>query len=104
MLNGQLYWNAPAMIAYMQASPDFNQLIALKHVSSYVHGDLHFENILIDPKAQKFKLVDPRGYRYCDVYYDFGKLSHSLNGKYDFLHEDKFELILMGLCLILTIL
>lgn len=92
VLNGRLYWNAPAIIACMQASPAFNRLITPKHVSSYVHGDLHFENILIDLGNQKFKLVDPRGYCHCDAYYDFGKLSHSLNGKYDFLHKDKFDL------------
>ena len=92
ILNGQSYWNAPAMITYMQASPVFNRLIMPQHVSAYVHGDLHLENILIDTGAQNFKLVDPRGYQHCDVYYDFGKLSHSLNGKYDFLHQDKFRL------------
>jgi hypothetical protein len=63
-----------------------------------IHGDLHFQNILVDdrlPKRTRFMLIDPRGFFRAaykpgvgDIAYDFGKLLHSAHGYYDFLHTD----------------
>ncbi|MCA1625968.1 MAG: aminoglycoside phosphotransferase family protein [Acidobacteria bacterium] len=62
-----------------------------------IHGDLHFDNILVDdrlPKRLNVILIDPRGFShpgYCsgvgDIAYDIGKLLHSANGYYDFIHS-----------------
>jgi hypothetical protein len=52
-------------------------------VGRWSHSDLHFSNILIDRENDTFICIDPRGYDYCDPYYDFGKLWHSVNGKYE---------------------
>ena len=59
-----------------------------------IHGDLHFQNILVYSENDKgFMLVDPRGELYgSDLYYDMGKLWHSFHGKYDFIHSDQFRL------------
>lgn len=62
-----------------------------------IHGDYFFANILYDPTADIIKLIDPRGdfggYGiYGDTNYDLAKLAHSVDGKYDFIVEDLFEL------------
>lgn len=62
-----------------------------------IHGDLCFSNIMIDSNFSFIKLIDPRGRfgRY-DIYgdqrYDIAKLFHSVDGKYDFIIKDKFNL------------
>ena len=59
-----------------------------------IHGDLHFQNILIDfGNKRKFVLADPRGeLGGSDIYYDLGKLWHSCNALYDFIHTDMFDI------------
>ena len=54
--------------------------------------DLHFSNVLIDEINDDFVLIDPRGYDYCDYYYDFGKLWHSVNGKYEMVANNLWEI------------
>jgi FixJ family two-component response regulator len=61
-----------------------------------MHGDLHFQNILVERRVGKvgrLKLIDPRGYRrqgyppgVGDPAYDMGKVLHSCHGYYDFIH------------------
>ena len=55
------------------------------------HSDLHFSNILVDLNKDNFILVDPRGYQFCDYYYDFGKIWHSVEGKYELIADGLFE-------------
>lgn len=59
-----------------------------------IHGDLHFQNILLSNETDTgFILVDPRGeHSGSDIYYDMGKIFHSIHGKYDFIHSDQFRL------------
>lgn len=64
-----------------------------------MHGDLCFSNILYDSRADKIKVIDPRGYIvereytcYGDVRYDYAKLMHSIVGKYDMIISQKFLL------------
>jgi len=62
-----------------------------------IHGDLHFDNILVDDRLKRheaFRLVDPRGFQrqgyrpgVGDPAYDFGKLLHSAHGYYDLIHK-----------------
>lgn len=68
-------------------------------VGRWSHSDLHFSNVLIDRTNDTFVMIDPRGYDFCDYYYDFGKMWHSVNGKYEMissreflLDEDSFQL------------
>ena len=60
-------------------------------VGRWSHSDLHFSNILIDRDKDDFVLIDPRGYNFCEYYYDFGKLWHSVNGKYELIAARKFD-------------
>lgn len=62
-----------------------------------IHGDLCFSNILIDDKLNFIKLIDPRGkFGEFDIFgdqrYDIAKLYHSIDGKYDYIIKDMFEL------------
>ena len=61
-----------------------------------IHGDLCFSNIMIDNNFSFIKLIDPRGkFGKFDIYgdqrYEFAKLLHSVEGKYDFIIKDLFE-------------
>lgn len=66
-------------------------LIEPDFIGRWSHSDLHFSNILIDIKNDSFKLIDPRGYDCCDPHYDFGKIWHSVNGKYEMVANDMFD-------------
>lgn len=68
-----------------------------KEELNIIHGDYFFANILYDPIADIVKLIDPRGdfggYGiYGDSNYDLAKLAHSVDGMYDFIVEDLFQL------------
>lgn len=61
-----------------------------------IHGDLCFANIMIDNNFSFIKVIDPRGkFGKYDIYGDFryelAKLFHSIDGKYDFIIKDLFE-------------
>lgn len=62
-----------------------------------IHGDYFFANILFEPNTNIVRLIDPRGDFggfgiYGDNRYEMAKLSHSIEGKYDFIVEDLFSL------------
>jgi hypothetical protein len=62
------------------------------------HGDPCFSNILYSKTNQFLKLIDPRGADreddlYTDPYYDVAKLSHSVQGEYDFINQDMFDVV-----------
>ena len=61
-----------------------------------VHGDLHFDNILVklseDFELENFILLDPRGKDVYNYTYDLGKLYHSFYGYYDFFHNKMYDL------------
>jgi hypothetical protein len=84
-VNGNLLRNAHIIIHdLMSRNNDFIP----PFVGRWSHSDLHFSNVLIDLTENTFRCVDPRGYPYCDVFYDFGKLYHSVNGKYEMVVND----------------
>ena len=64
-----------------------------------LHGDLCLSNILIDLRAGKIKVIDPRGLDndgtqtiYGDQKYDLAKLAHSCIGLYDFIISGYYQL------------
>ncbi len=62
-----------------------------------IHGDFFLANILFDIKLNQLKLVDPRGEFgsssiFGDNLYEWAKLAHSFDGKYDVIVSDKFDL------------
>ena len=87
-INGMTYKNLEILYPKIKAReswfyPDF--------ISRWSHSDLHFSNILIDRNKKDFVLLDPRGYSFCEYYYDFGKLWHSVHGKYELIAERMFS-------------
>ena len=75
-----------------------NNIIIKKYGNSFniIHGDLCFANILVEDNYNFMRLIDPRGsFGSFDIYgdsnYEMAKLLHSLEGKYDFIIEDLFD-------------
>lgn len=61
-----------------------------------IHGDLCFANIMVDSNFSFIKVIDPRGkFGVYDIYgderYEIAKLFHSVDGKYDFIIKDLFD-------------
>jgi len=82
--------NIPLILKDLER-PEVIKKVSPEFVSRWGHSDLHFSNVLIDLEHDNFILVDPRGYPFCDYYYDYGKLWHSVNGKYEFVAENSFK-------------
>ena len=66
-----------------------------------IHGDLCFTNILVDANDSFVKCVDPRGrFGKFDIYgdrrYEFAKLLHSIDGKYDYIIKEHFDMDVEG--------
>ena len=68
-------------------------------VPSILHGDFCLSNILFDSRADRIKVIDPRGLRaddsaslIGDLRYDYAKLTHSIIGLYDHILSGAFDL------------
>ena len=96
-INGKEFSNIKPLISSLKSEKDLLDALNPTRLS-LLHGDLHFDNVLIDKEnPEKFILIDPRGKMYGggvggDYTYDLGKVYHCLNGLYDFIHENKFDL------------
>ena len=95
VVNGERYLPLnEIIIALEKAIPEM-----LYDVDSFniIHGDLCFANIMVDSNFSFIKVIDPRGkFGTYDIYGDFryelAKLFHSVDGKYDFIIKDLFDL------------
>ena len=66
-------------------------------VKTVSHGDLCFSNILYSPDNNLMRFIDPKGATeaegiYSDPLYDIAKLSHSVNGRYDFMNSGLYDI------------
>lgn len=58
---------------------------------THIHGDLHLQNILVSLENSQLIYADPRGeMQGGDIFYDLGKIWHSVNGLYDLIHTDQY--------------
>lgn len=62
-----------------------------------IHGDFCFTNLLYDLRTDEVVLIDPRGSFgpsgiYGDNYYEWAKLAHSVDGGYDLIISDRFNM------------
>ena len=95
-INGEKY---KGISYYLNRLPELIENYRVRDISSFniIHGDLCFANILYDLQTGLVRLIDPRGTFgnydiYGDTRYDLAKLSHSVNGKYDYIIHDLFDL------------
>lgn len=77
----------------------FDNLQSLSHYKNYchIHGDLILSNILFDPQRMTVKLIDPRGDYgglgiFGDIRYDLAKLLHSVDGCYETIIHNLYEI------------
>lgn len=89
-INNKGYKNILPLVKEISRDREFIKWVSPEKTCN-IHGDLHFDNMLID-KNGDFILIDPRGYDRSDIAYDIGKVWHSCHGLYDFIHTDRFEL------------
>lgn len=88
-VNGEKLLNIEKIIDKFE-NPDFLRRVKPEFVGRWSHSDLHFSNVLIDKENDSIVMIDPRGYDFCDYYYDYGKLWHSVNGKYELIASRQF--------------
>lgn len=89
-INGSKYLNLPEIMRIF-SQDEFKSKVLPEFVGRWSHSDLHFSNILINRDTSEMIFIDPRGYDFCDYYYDFGKLWHSVNGKYEMIATRQFD-------------
>jgi hypothetical protein len=88
IINKICYKNLHVLVDWLKNFNDRYKFFVPKSLNQ-IHGDLHFQNILVGESPKDFILADPRGDKEgSDVFYDMGKLWHSFNGKYDLIHTD----------------
>jgi hypothetical protein len=92
IINGVEYRNIRELYTMLSSMDELLDMLRPKELVM-IHGDLHFQNILLSNQTDTgFILVDPRGeIEGSDIYYDLGKLWHSFHAKYDFIHSDQFK-------------
>lgn len=80
------------LTACLEALPDVAEAVRLYDLDYFtvIHGDLCLSNILYDRRNSFIRVIDPRGEFgeagiFGDMRYDMAKLSHSLEGDYDFI-------------------
>lgn len=93
-VNGKLYLSLENICAKLQDI--IPQMLYDVDSFSIIHGDLCFANIMVDSNLSFIKVIDPRGKFgsfdiYGDIRYELAKLFHSVDGKYDFIIKDLFE-------------
>lgn len=94
-INGKIYKNLSYYTSILKRVIERVKLYDLEYFT-IIHGDFFFANILYDMRSNFIRLVDPRGDFggsgiYGDYRYDLAKLAHSVDGKYDLIIEDKFD-------------
>lgn len=89
----------PSLEEYVRFLPPVLRERLIEDVPPFciIHGDLCFANILVESDFGFLRSVDPRGsFGSYDIYgdqrYEIAKLMHSVDGQYDFIIEDMFQL------------
>lgn len=94
-VNGKKYQSLEKIIVALETT--IPEMLYDVDTFNIIHGDLCFANIMVDANFSFIKVIDPRGkFGTYDIYGDFryelAKLFHSVDGKYDFIIKDLFDL------------
>lgn len=98
VINGKNYFSIDF---YLKELPKLVEKILIEKCDdvsfNIIHGDLCFTNILIEDTYNFMRFIDPRGkFGAFDIYgdsrYEMAKLLHTLEGNYDAIIEDMFEI------------
>lgn len=100
-VNGKTYWSLNEVLEMLPKYVKKYLINDGEKFFSIIHGDLCFTNILVEDSYDFLRLIDPRGnFGLFDIYgdsrYEIAKLCHSLEGKYDYIIEDMFEINVNG--------
>lgn len=91
-VNGEIIPNILVNLSVLTQNKNFRKFMNPNY-TSMIHGDFHFDNIIVNSDSSGFILLDPRGeLRSYDWTYDYGKLWSSFNGRYDLIHENLFDI------------
>lgn len=96
VINGIIY---PSLDDILSMLPQYIQSLLIENAEDFftiIHGDLCFTNILVEDSYNFMRIIDPRGkFGSFDIYgdsrYELAKIMHSLEGHYDYIIEDRFE-------------
>lgn len=96
-INGEKHRCLEEVLELLPRLVDVFLLRGAENRFSIIHGDLCFTNILVEDTYNFMRLIDPRGKFgqfdvYGDNYYEYAKLFHTLEGGYDYIIEDMFEI------------
>ncbi len=94
-INGQTHMGVRQCLELIPRVADAIEMYSLEYFT-VIHGDLCLSNILYDRRNSFVRVIDPRGEFgdvgiYGDLRYDLAKLSHSLEGDYDFFLNGLFD-------------
>lgn len=100
-INGMAYPSLDHIIGELRGLVQTLVLDEAEPSFQVIHGDLCFANILLDDTLNFMRLIDPRGKFgvfdiYGDVRYELAKIFHTLEGGYDFIIEDLFDVAVKG--------
>lgn len=95
LVNGVLYPSLKEIADKLKAA--IPELLYDVKEFNIIHGDLCFANMMVDNNFSFIKVIDPRGkFGSYDIYgdprYELAKLFHSVDGKYDYIIKDLFDL------------
>lgn len=101
VVNGRSYGSLDTIMEQLSNMVESLLLPSEERYFQIIHGDLCFSNILIDDTLNFMRLIDPRGKFgdfdiYGDVRYELAKIFHTLEGNYDFIIEDLFDVDVEG--------
>jgi DNA-binding NarL/FixJ family response regulator len=91
-IGGEPFKGPAVVLAEIEADRNFCKRLKPPFLS-WIHGDLHFKNILLDdrlPQMMEVRLVDPRGTT-GDPAYDLGKLLYSSHGLSHLIQDQLFR-------------
>ena len=93
-INGVRYHSLESIVALLKV--EIPKQLYEVNTFCIIHGDLCFSNIMVDENFSFIKVIDPRGkFGSYDIYGDFryelAKLLHSVDGKYDFIIKDLYQ-------------